>query len=279
MSLKGQPVVANGIRFNVVIEGEGPDVLLLHGFPDSAYIWRNQIPALVQAGYRVIAPDLRGFGDSETPIGKENYTIDTLVKDVTGIMDYMGIKRAPIIGHDWGAFLGWFLSIRHPERVERYTAISVGHPSSFKRGGLEQKIRSWYMYAFHFKGIAEISTRAFNWQLARLLTQKHPETSHWIEDMARPGRLAAGMDWYRANTMRIMFTKTESSRVPTFGIWSDRDLFLTEKQMKMSTLYVDAPWQYARIENCSHWIQLDATDRLNKLLIEYLKQPMERYGI
>ena len=273
MSIRGQDIMANGLRFNVVVQGEGPDVILLHGFPDSAYVWRKQIPALVQAGYRVIAPDLRGFGDSDAPMGKKNYTLDKLINDVIGIMDYLGVKHAYMIGHDWGAFLGWFIAIEHPERIERYIALSVGHPSSFKRGGFEQKIRSWYMYAFHLRGIAELMTRAFNWQLTRLLSQNHPETSHWIVDMARPGRLTAAMNWYRANLKRILFKKTRNAKLPVFGIWSDKDIYLSERQMKMSKLYVDSFWRYERIENTSHWMQLDAPKRLNKLLIEYLKQP------
>lgn len=272
MSLKRQTIEINGIKLNVVIEGNGPEVILLHGFPDSAYLWRNQIPALVKAGYRVIAPDLRGCGDSDAPVGKTNYTIDTLIKDVTGLMDHLGIKRAPVVGHDWGAILGWFLAIEHPDRVDRYVALSVGHPTAYKKGGIEQKLRSWYAAAFQFPAIPEILTRSFNWLLMRVLTQNHPEMVHWIEDKSRPGRLTAGMNWYRANFTRMLFGNAGYVEVPVFGIWSTGDIYLTERQMKMSTLYVDAPWRYERIENSSHWIPLDAPERLNKLLIEYLKQ-------
>ena len=274
MSRKGQSLEMNGVRFNVIIEGQGPDVILLHGFPDSSYLWRNQIPVLVQAGYRVIAPDLRGFGQTEAPVGKANYKLDTLIKDVTGLMDSLGIKKASLIGHDWGAILGWFVTIEHPELVERYIALSVGHPTSFKKGGVEQKLRSWYAYAFQPPVIPEIMTRSFNWLLARFLTQNHPETGHWIEDLSRPGRLTAGMNWYRANIMRVLFGNHRHVRVPVFGIWSSGDIFLTERQMKLSTLYVDASWRYERIDNSSHWIQMDAPERLNKLLIDYLGQPV-----
>jgi len=276
MSLKGQIIEVNGIRLNVAIEGDGPDVILLHGFPDSAYIWRKQIPALVKAGYRVVAPDLRGCGDSEAPEGKTNYTIDTLIKDVTGLMDHLGIKRARMIGHDWGAILGWYVAIEHPERVDRYVALSVGHPTAFKKAGIEQKLRSWYAYAFLPPVIPEIVTRSFNWLLMRVLTKNHPEMDRWIEDGSRPGRLTAGMNWYRANVIRLLFGSTKHARVPAFGIWSSGDIFLSERQMKLSTLYVDAPWRYERIENSSHWIQLDAPEHLNKLLIEYLGQSIGR---
>jgi pimeloyl-ACP methyl ester carboxylesterase len=274
MSLKRQTIEINGIKLNVVIEGNGPEVILLHGFPDSAYLWRNQIPALVKAGYRVIAPDLRGCGETDAPVGKANYTLNTLIKDVTGLMDHLGIKHAPVVGHDWGAILGWFLAIEHPDRVDRYVALSVGHPTAYKKGGIEQKLRSWYAAAFQFPAIPEILTRSFNWLLMRVLMQSHPEMVHWIEDKSRPGRLTAGMNWYRANFTRMLFGNAGHVEVPVFGIWSTGDIYLTERQMKMSTLYVDAPWRYERIENSSRWIPLDAPERLNKLLIEYLKQPI-----
>jgi len=276
MSLRGQTVEVSSIRLNVIIEGDGPDVILLHGFPDSSQVWRYQIPALVQAGYRVIAPDLRGCGDTDAPVGKANYSIDVLIKDVTGMMDHLGIRQARMVGHDWGAILGWFVAIEHPERVERYVAMSVGHPTSYKKGGIEQKLRSWYAVAFQFPYITEAMTKSFNWLLLRVLTKNHPEAGRWIEEKSRPGRLTAGINWYRANIIRMLFGSTRHAKVPVLGMWSTGDYFLSERQMKLSTLYVDSSWRYERIENSSHWIQLDAPERLNTLLIEYLKQPMGR---
>ena len=274
MNLKGQIIEVNGIKLNVHIEGNGPDVILLHGFPDSLQVWRNQIPALAQAGYRVIVPDLRGCGESEAPSGKHNYTLDILIRDVTGLMDHLGIKKASLVGHDWGALLGWFVAIEQSERVDRYVAMSVGHPTSFKKGGIEQKLRSWYMYAFQVPVVTEIAARAFNWLLVRVLTQNHPEINRWIEDKSRPGRLTAGLNWYRANIVRMFFGSTMHAKIPVLGIWSSGDYFLSERQMKRSILYVDALWRYERFDNTSHWIQLDAPERLNKLLIEYLGQSM-----
>ena len=274
MIRKGQSLMVNGIRLNVIVEGTGPDVILLHGFPDSSVIWRNQIPALVQAGYRVIVPDLRGCGESEAPVGKAHYKLDTLIRDVTGMMDSLGIGKVTLIGHDWGAILGWFVTLEHPELVERYIALSVGHPTSYRKGGIEQKIRSWYAYAFQIPIIPDVITKAFNWAFARLLSQNHSEITNWIEDKGRPGRLTAGINWYRANILRMLFSRTGNAKVPVFGIWGDGDYFLTERQMKLSTLYVDAPWRYERIDNSTHWIQVDQPERLNKLLINYLGKPV-----
>ncbi len=263
-------IVANGVRFNVIVEGAGPDVILLHGFPDSSLIWRNQIPALVQAGYRVIVPDLRGSGESEAPTGRANYKLAILINDVIGLMDGLGIGKARLVGHDWGAILGWHVALAHPERVDRYVAMSVGHPTSYRKGGFEQKVRSWYAFAFQIPVIPDVVTKAFDWAFAKLLSQNHPELVNWKDDKGRPGRLSAGINWYRANMVHMLFGKTGHAKVPVLGIWSDGDYFLTENQMKLSTLYVDAPWRYERIDNSTHWIQVDQPDRLNALLVGYL---------
>src|SRR5262245_36605960 len=116
------------LNFNVVHEGSGEPVLLLHGFPDSSHLWRNQIPALVDAGFRVVAPDLRGFGDSDKPLETEAYGVPAIVEDVVGILDRLDVRRAHVVGHDWGAAVAWALTALHPERVSRLVALSVGHP-------------------------------------------------------------------------------------------------------------------------------------------------------
>lgn len=257
------------VKLSVVIEGKGPEVVLLHGFPDSSYLWRNQIPALVAAGYRVIAPDLRGFGDSDAPVGKKHYTIDTIVQDIVDVLDHTGTDRCCVVGHDWGAIVGWAFAISHPERVEKYVALSVGHPRAYSKAGLKQKLRAWYAVSFQFSGIAEIATKAHDWFVMRRLTNNHPEVERWIKDLSRPGRLTAGMNWYRANLSRMLFGDFPKVKVPVMGIWSTGDRYLTEKQMKNSADYVDAPWRYERIEGSSHWIPLDAPKRLNELLVEY----------
>lgn len=272
MSPNGQIIETNGIRLNVMVQGEGPDVILLHGFPDSAHLWRNQIPALAEAGYRVIAPDLRGSGDSDAPVGKTNYTLDKLIKDVAGVMDSLGVKRARMVGHDWGAILGWFFVIEHPEYVDRYVALSVGHPTAYQKAGIVQKLRSWYAFAYQPPVVPELLSRPFNWRLVRALTRNHSEVGRWIEDKSRPGRLTAAINWYRANLKRMLSGSTPHAKVPVLGIWSTGDVYLTERQMKTSVDYVDAPWRYERIENSSHWIPLDVPDRLNALLIEYFRE-------
>ena len=276
MRLAGQKIKVNGIQLNVVIEGEGAPVVLLHGFPDSSAVWRNQIKVLAGRGYKIVAPDLRGYGDSDAPQGRGQYTLNIIAKDVTGLLDHLGIKKAFVVGHNWGAALGWYLAIRHPERIERYVAISVGHPRAY-RSGIEQKLRGWYAFAFQFPVISEQMVRAFNWYVLRKMTGNHPENEIWIKDLSREGRRTAGLNWYRASGLGVMFGNFPNVHVPVLGIWSTGDRFLSEDQMKNSVRYVDADWHYEKIEGSSHWIPLDAPDRLNALLLDYFGKSLPRF--
>jgi pimeloyl-ACP methyl ester carboxylesterase len=269
MSLKGQSIKINNLKFNVVIEGKGSPVILLHGFPDSAYIWREQIKALSQKGYQVIAPDLRGTGDSEAPTERKKYGIDIICSDVVALMDYLGIEKAPVIGHDWGATTGWVFTGIYPERVKCYVALSVGHPIAY-RSNLEQLLRGWYTVLFQIPYFAEGIIRAFDWFLLHKLTNNHPEAGHWIKDLSRKGRLSAGLNWYRANEIHMLFGDFPKIKVPVLGIWGTGDVFLAERPMLLSAKYVEAPWSYERIEGSGHWIPLDAPKRLNNILIDYL---------
>jgi pimeloyl-ACP methyl ester carboxylesterase len=275
MSLKGQCITINSLKFNVVIEGKGSPVILLHGFPDSAYVWRKQIKALQQKGYQVIVPDLRGTGDSEAPPDRKQYGIDIICSDVVALMNYLGIEKAPVIGHDWGAVTGWVFAGHYPERVKCYVAMSVGHPRAY-RSNIEQLLRGWYTVLFQIPYVAEQSIRAFDWLLLRLLTNNHPELNHWIEDLSRKGRLSAALNWYRANEIHMLFGNFPQIKVPVLGIWSTGDIFLSENPMLLSARYVDAPWNYERIEGSGHWIPLDAPEHLNTILIDYLARQYQR---
>ena len=150
------PVIkVNGIRLNLRLEGEGPPVLLVHGFPDSHAVWRRQIPALVAAGFQVIAPDTRGCGDSEISPDVADYRLENLVADLVGLLDHLGVDKVRLVAHDWGAVIAWHLVLAHPERVERYIPLSVGHPACYAHGGLMQKLKGYYALLIQLRGIAE----------------------------------------------------------------------------------------------------------------------------
>lgn len=272
MSIQGRQIEINRLTLNVYEEGQGDPVMLLHGFPDSNYLWRRVIPNLVDNGYRVIAPDQRGFGASDAPEGIENYDIDLIAEDAVAVLDHLGIERARLVAHDWGAIVGWLLAGRNPERFDSYVAISMGHPSAYASAGFEQKRKCWYVLFFQPRGEAEKAFMANDWATFRQSVNNHPEVDHWIQDLSRPGRLAAGMDWYRANFPKLWKADFPRVTIPVFGIWSTEDVALAEDQMISSAAYVDTSWQYERMEGVSHWIPVDCPDRLSELILSYYER-------
>jgi pimeloyl-ACP methyl ester carboxylesterase len=270
MDFNATRVRVNGLELNVIIEGEGPDVLLVHGFPDDHAVWRKQIPALVAAGYRVIAPDTRGCGDSDMALRVADYRVDVLVSDLVGVLDALGIEKVRLVAHDWGAIQGWYLAMRHPERVERYIALSVGHPAAYVRGGLEQKLRGYYVVLIQFRHLIEFLATRFNWWLFRHFAGFPEECANWTSRLSRPGRLTAGCNYYRANLHLLLRRKRERVKVPVVGVWSSGDRFLVERQMIDSAQYCDAGWKYVRIDGANHWMQLADPDTVNSLLLQHL---------
>jgi len=263
----------NDLSFRVVDEGSGPPVVLLHGFPDSAHLWRHQIPALQAAGFRVIAPDQRGFGGSDKPQDKNAYAIEQVLGDVVALLDQLELERVRLVSHDWGAAVGWSLAALYPERIEQHAALSVGHITSLWNAGLAQRRLAWYMLVFMREGLAEEIITRQNWQFFRDLWGHHPEVETWITDLSRPGALTSALNWYRANM--DLETWTEDGwemprvKVPTMGVWSSGDLYLTETQMMGSADFMDAPWRYERLEGASHWLMLDRPEAINELLLDF----------
>lgn len=258
--------------------GTGDPVILLHGWPDRATLWEHQATALAAAGYRVVVPDLRGFGDSDRPEEVEHYRMPALRADVLGVADALGIDRFALAGHDWGAVLGWALTLSS-DRVTRYAAFSVGHPAAFATAGFGQKAMSWYMLWFQFPGVAEQVVPAHDWQFLRAWMHRgfgedHPLPAQQIADLSRPGALTASLNWYRANVDPATFVATEVPRVrpitvPVLGVWSDGDLALTEGQMRRSSEFVE-DFRFALVEGSGHWIPQEAPERATALLTEFL---------
>ena len=273
--MKGRTIEANGLRHHVVDEGGGEPVLLLHGFPDSHLLWRHQIPALVAAGYRVVAPDLRGFGETDAPEGVEEYAIDKVIGDLTAILDRLGIGKAHVVCHDWGALVGWCFAALLPERVERFAALCVGHPGAFFAAGIEQREKSWYILFFQLRGLAEEALRRDDWKLFREWIRHHPETEQFIRDLSRPGRLTAGLNWYRANVPpeRLFGEPLEIPKVraPTMAVWATGEDYLVEEQLERSRDFVEGSWRYERVEARSHFLQLDEPETVTRLLLDHLR--------
>ena len=271
MTINSRPMRVNDVELNVVVQGEGPDVLLVHGFPDDHTVWRNQIPVLVDAGYRVIALDTRGCGESEIKPREDDYMIDKLVDDLVALLDALGIAKVRLVGHDWGALQGWCFAMEHPERVDRYIAMSVGHPAAYASAGVAQKLKGYYLFCIQLRGLIEFLVTRFDWWLFGLMLHYPAEFRSIRTRLSRPGRLTAGFNYYRANLHLMRGKMFPRVKVPVVGIWSDGDIFLTEGQMRASERYCDAGFRYMRIDGANHWPQLTAAEKLNPLLLEFLR--------
>ncbi|MEU8350705.1 MULTISPECIES: alpha/beta fold hydrolase [unclassified Streptomyces] len=263
----------DGTGLEVLDTGSGPAVLLIHGFPDTHRLWRHQTKALTDAGYRVIAPDLRGFGASDKPAEVGAYGAARHVGDMLGVLDRLGVERAHVVGHDWGALIAWSLAMAAPGRVAGLTALSVGHPASMADAGFEQRQKSWYMLLFQFRGIAEEWLSRDDFRNLRDWA-RHPEAEEVAGRLRDPGALTASLGIYRAAaTPEILFGPPREFppvTMPVMGVWSSGDLFLTEKAMRDSGKHVKGPWRYERVEDAGHWMQLEAPERVSQLLLDFL---------
>jgi len=261
----------NGISLHVEDHGQGTAVLLLHGWPDSSALWRNQVPHLVANGFRAIAPDMRGFGRSDKPAEVATYALSNLVADVIGILDHLKIETAHLVAHDWGAAVAWLTAALHPDRVRRLVILSVPHPSVPR--GLRQREMGWYQLFFQFEGIAEAWLQHDDWQLFREFSRGNGDSERYLADLSRPGALTASLNWYRANLAPRPpgpLPVLPAVKAPTLAVWSTNDHYLDGKRVEASSAFVAGPWRYEELEGVSHWIPLEAAGRLNRLLLEWL---------
>ncbi|WP_165981027.1 alpha/beta fold hydrolase [Macrococcus lamae] len=260
----------NGVDYHIIDEGAGEPVLLLHGFPDSAKLWERMIPLLTARGYRVIAPDLRGYGETEVLEHVEDYKLELSAKDLFDLLTALDIQKVKIIGHDWGAILGWYFSAHYPTVVENYVALSVGHPKSyFRRGTIKQLFKGSYVGLFLQKGIAEKVFSMGNYFVLRKMASESDRLKRqWLHDMTRSGRLTAGFNWYRANFNGTMM-RTPDVKVPVLGIIGENDPALTKEQMINSSYYVNQPFSCKIIKQQGHWLPVTCPEQLVDIIEDF----------
>jgi pimeloyl-ACP methyl ester carboxylesterase len=264
--------------------GDGAPVVLLHGFPELSHSWRHQIPALAAAGYRVLAPDLRGYGESDRPQAVEDYAIPKLVGDLAGLLDEVG-GTAHLVGHDWGGSLCWVMSATQPQRVRSLTILNSPHPiasAEARRESDAQKAKSWYMLLFQFPGVAETylsaddfaNLRSFVFDTAPPETFPEEDRRVFIDSLARDGALTAALNYYRANMPAAAWIRTPAQlpqvTVPTMVVWGEEDAYLGLELLDRSLTKIAAPVRVERLPGVGHWIQQQAPDRVNALLLDWL---------
>lgn len=200
----------DGIRLHWVEAGRGPLVVLLHGFPEFWYSWRVQISALADAGFRVVAPDQRGYNRSEKPRELRAYRMDALAGDVVALIRHLGEERAVVAGHDWGGAVAWHLARRRPEVLDRLVILNAPHPAAYRRAlrTSDQLLRSWYIFFFQLPWLPELAIRAFDYRVLERVLRRDPvrpdaftdaDVARYKEALSRPGALRGALSWYRAN--------------------------------------------------------------------------------
>lgn len=267
---------ADGLELHVTDSGsvDDPTVVFIHGWPDTHIVWRNQVQACVDAGYRVITYDQRGFGKSDVPADLDGFHVFKAMVDVGTILDAFDIADAHLVGHDWGAAPAWLTASFAPERVRSLTAVSVGHPLAFRSAGLEQRQRSFYMLLFQFEEIAEEWLMADEWANFRELLRNPADVDERIAELARPGALTASLNWYRANVHPRELIKPPADLpnvdVPVMGVMGEDDWALLPKQMTDSEAYVESTWRYEVVADAQHWVQTEQPDAFNALLVDWI---------
>ncbi|MCY9010265.1 alpha/beta hydrolase [Bacillus inaquosorum] len=279
-----QFVKTNGITLHVAAAGpeDGPLIVLLHGFPEFWYGWKNQIKPLADAGYRVIAPDQRGYNLSDKPDGIDAYRIDTLRDDIIGLITQFTDEKAIVIGHDWGGAVAWHLASTRPEYLEKLIAINIPHPhimTTVTPVYPPQWLKSSYIAFFQLPDIPEASLKENDYETLdkAIGLSTRPElfssedVSRYKEAWKQPGALTAMLNWYRALRKGSLSEKTTCETVPYRMIWGMEDRFLSKKLAKETERHCPNG-HLIFVDEASHWINHEKPAIVNQLILEYLKK-------
>jgi len=284
--IRTRTIEANGLSFTIDEAGEGDKVaLFLHGFPESRWSWRYQLPLLAKLGWRAVAPDLRGYGDSSRPQGREAYRLEHLVEDTAAMFDALGAKRRLLIAHDWGALIAWAFAIEKRLPLDGLVIMNVPHPAVYARvvrEGPAQWLRSWYIAFFQLPLLPELAltagkaravARAFS-GMAVDKSRFPPEVlDHYRQNALRPGAVTAMVNYYRANLGALRCYGRPGQPpidVPTLMIWGEEDAALgVELTEGYGALVSD--FTLNRLPGVSHWVQQEAPEKVNERLEAWLR--------
>jgi epoxide hydrolase 4 len=279
-------VAANGISFEVAAMGQGDRLALcLHGFPEHAYSWRHQMPLLASLGYRVWAPNLRGYGATDSPSEVTAYKTRTLVEDVIALIKASGAKEVLLMAHDWGGALAWSVALIAPELIQRLVILNLPHPACFARELRRpvQLAKSWYIFFFQIPGLPEFLLGLGD---GRVIANTIRRTSRnparfpdeaievYRQNAARPGGLTAMINWYRAALRygglgRMRKATIPTIKIPTLFLWGDADVALSIRTTRGTEKYV-SDLTFRVFYGVSHWIQQEAPDAVNGMIEAWL---------
>ncbi|KHF40185.1 alpha/beta fold hydrolase [Halalkalibacter okhensis] len=277
-------IKTNGVTLHTAVAGpcDGPLVILLHGFPEFWYGWRNQIAPLVEAGYRVVVPDQRGYNLSDKPNGIKQYTLDILRDDVIGLIKHFKREKVRLVGHDWGGAVAWHLAASRPTYVQTLIPMNMPHPAVFGKTITRcplQLVKSLYILFFQIPRIPEEMLLADEWKLMkRILLHSCKSNTFRLDDLknyqtawAQTGALTAMLEWYRAIRLgSLNMVPDEKITIPVRMIWGKNDSFLSLPLAKESMTMCD-DGQLILVDEATHWVQHEQNEIVNRLLLQFLK--------
>ena len=273
-------ITTNGVNLHYVTQGSGPLMLMLHGFPEFWYSWRYQIPEFA-SDFKVVAPDLRGYNDSDKPASQSAYVMNELVRDVEGIITGLGYEKCVLVAHDWGGGIAWSFASKYPQMLEKLIIMNCPHPAKFSEGlrTPQQLLRSWYMFFFQLPVIPELFLQSQDYQFIEnafkgMAIKKSAFSTEDInlykDAAAKRGALTAMINYYRNILGSPMFNQNSSIlEVPTLMIWGEEDTALGKELTYGTEAYV-RDFQIRYISNCSHWVQQEQPELVNQYMREFL---------
>ncbi|MHC5594958.1 MAG: alpha/beta fold hydrolase [Nostoc sp.] len=281
LTWKHEYITTNGVKLHYVTQGEGPLMLMLHGFPEFWYSWRHQIPEFAQ-DFKVVAIDLRGYNDSDKPTEQSAYIMDEFLKDVEGVIKALGYQKCVLVGHDWGAGIAWNFAYTHPEMVERLIILNLPHPAKFAEGlrTFQQLQRSYYIFLFQLPWFPEVFLQSSDYQAIETIfkgtaVNKSAFTKADIDAYknaaAKRGALTAMLNYYRNVFQQRMLNQNWGIlEVPTLMIWGENDTALGKELTYNTATYVK-DFQIKYIPNCGHWVQQEQPELVNYYMQKFLK--------
>lgn len=280
MTITTREIAANGFTFHCRECGPegGEPVILLHGFPESSRMWTPLLPVLAEAGYRVLAPDQRGYSPGARPEGIDNYRYANLASDVTALADAVGFERFHLVGHDWGAGAGWAVVARSPERIASWAALSVPHVAAFGRAIREdedQAKRSTYITFFQQPGVAEAALSANDFEGLKNVwsASSEEEKAEYLALFSQPGALTAALNWYRGSRgidpddPEVQFGDVTT---PTLLVWGNRDQAIGRKGVEDAAAYMKGPYKFVELD-AGHWLIQEKPDEVIAEVTGHLK--------
>lgn len=284
---RAERIQLGSLALNLISHGaeDNPPLLLLHGFPDFHYGWRQQAAFLEDRGYRLLIPDQRGVNLTDKPPQISDYALDLLGQDMLNLLDYLKIQRLPIIGHDWGAAIAWWLAHHHPERVEKLVIMNTPHPQilqHFIRHHRPQTFKSWYMLFFQIPWLPEwILSWGKYVHFSQTLKEGARRGSFSEEDLkqyrqawSQPGSMTAMLNWYRAAWRFPSHFPETPVQAPTLMFWGLKDPHLLSDMIEPS-LALCHQARCVRFKYAGHWVHLDEFEAVNDHLLAFLQQNQE----